>query len=184
MTALRLAWDITRRIALWGFAGGGVLGGVYIPLIIAVSALLATFGLGSDSSTGGSQNSTMISTFLFVSCVAGAAYGAMLGLLLGIVDGLVLAVITGLVSRSNGSLNARYRRTMGSISVIVGGLGALLGFTVIMPAYLFYALGVMGWVLRVLLPAIIAAGWGWCTGNRIASWVEHQRSARLSPATS
>jgi eukaryotic-like serine/threonine-protein kinase len=92
------SWGIIWRMTMWGFASGGVLGGLFGTIAEPIVGTL--FGL---------------------------VLGSFLGLGLGLVDGLVLAVMTLLLFRRTTG-TSRYRLTMSIVGALISGAGMLFLF--------------------------------------------------------
>jgi hypothetical protein len=105
--------------------------------------------------------------------------GGLNGLLVGIVDGLVLSIIAAFVLRSREE-GRHYRMTLAVTSAAIGGLGTFLFFMLSgspIPSYQgnvrvdwFQKELSLEWPLGIVLPALIATGYGWWVGNRAALW--------------
>ncbi len=182
-----LGRDVIWRVVICGLGGGAGLGAIYGPFSMITVALLILLGYP----VGGSVSSSMVPVWLTASFIEGGVLGGLIGLLIGPVDGLLLAIITVRIVRSpRAALN--YRRTLSITSSITGGLGAFVLFMWIGPPIPTYREGVpetwfqvgfsVEWFLWVVIPALIAASYGWRAGNRIASWVAHQEDTKVSPS--
>jgi hypothetical protein len=188
MKAGPLSWGIAWRVTLSGLGGGAVLGGIYGPLSMAVGALLILLGLPFR----GSVSAEMVPVWLVTSCLVGMMLGGLAGLLIGLADALMLIVTTVLIPHFLRGMTVS-RWTLSMTSATLAGLGAFLFFMWSGPPVPTYQgsarvtwlqPGIAGrtdiagaffeWLLWVVVPALIAAGYGWWVGSRTAMWVAHQ----------
>jgi hypothetical protein len=184
MDKFGLTWEITWRVVVWGMAGGAVLGAIYGPLSLVLITILDALGLGPDAPDRVPGIISNMPLWLFLGLSVGAMLGGLNGLLVGIVDGLALSIIAAFVLRSRVE-GRRYRITLAVTSAAIGGLCAFLFFMWAGPPIPTYEGNVqVGWLQKglslewlrwVLLPALIAAGYGWWLGNRVAQWVGRWR---------
>jgi hypothetical protein len=184
MSKFRLTWEITWRVVVWGMAGGAVLGAIYGPLSLVLITVLDIFGLGPDAPDRVPGIISNMPLWLFLGLSVGAMLGGLNGLLVGIVDGLALSIIAAFVLRSRVE-GRRYRTTLAITSAAIGGLCAFLFFMWAGPPIPSYQGNVrLGWLqiglsaewfLWVVLPALIAIGYGWWLGNKAALWAGRGR---------
>jgi len=165
---LRFTWAFVWRAALSGLSGGAGLGGLFgggLVLILAVGALVSS----RNPSVGDLARSVVgiIGWFLAAGMI-GAVLGAGAGVLLGAINGLALAVLTGLWFRRPPEGEAP--RYVTAARVIAATL-SLPVVVIVLALLLRIPLTRTDSALAILiLPGLIAAGYFWRAGGRLAGW--------------
>jgi hypothetical protein len=147
-------------------------------LIVVFDAI----GVGPDTADRVPGFIAMMPAWGFASCLGGTAIGGLMGLIVGLVDGPALGIIAAWVPGFRGG-EVRARGRLRAVSAVISGLTAFLLF-VMTGASRLDSSGekLSDWVeggvsvvrfVWVVLPALVAAGYGWWVGNRVASWIEH-----------
>jgi hypothetical protein len=115
MTTFDLIWQITWRSALRILALGALFGGIY-------SASVLTVLLFVD----GPEQGLALFNVMLLAVVLGAVIGAVVGFIVGMLIGLLISMITIVGFRPLRD-TARYLQVVQWSSVLVGGIGTLVG---------------------------------------------------------
>src|SRR5690349_10425064 len=124
--SVRVCWDISWHVTVWGLAGGAALGALYGPLSLFLRLLFAALGLEASGYTG---TENLFTVFIPAAVLIGAWLGGITGLLTGLVDGLVLSTIDALRARSL-YLASADNHVLSIVSAAIGGLCSFLLFMV------------------------------------------------------
>jgi hypothetical protein len=123
LTTFNLAWQITWRSALRILALGALFGGIYGPSVLSV--LLFTDGV-QQGARSVLEPPMQLLNFMLFAAIIGGLLGAVLGFFVGILIGLLISAITIRAFRPLYDA-PRYLRVVQWSSVLVGGLGTLVG---------------------------------------------------------
>lgn len=158
--SLRIAWRMVR----WGAVLGTLLGALY-PLFAILLTLLLIVLSGGDT---GAANGTMLNIWVGVGFWVGFTLGGIAGIILGFLTGVVLAMVTYSVFTPIVDFHS-YRRTMEIMSLLVGGIAALL--LVIASGLPQYGSrgwgGEWGWLVWGVVPIFVATMAAWWAGRRV-----------------
>jgi hypothetical protein len=153
MQADTVAAAIIFRMTAWGLAGGAAGGAIYAVIIFAVT------GSGLTCIAG----------------IIGFLVGGVVGGSLGLLNGIVLGGFTRMELRSQMRF-AGYRALVCSESALLTGTGALFGFPWALSAPFELS---DGWIVYILIPALIAAVVAVVATARVVGWVENDAGSLL-----
>ncbi|MDQ5824444.1 MAG: hypothetical protein M3441_09595 [Chloroflexota bacterium] len=164
MEAQEVSLRITWRMVRWGAVLGASLGALY-PLFAVLLTLLLIVLSGGDA---GATNTTMLGIWVGVGFGVGLALGGIAGIILGFLTGAVLAMVTYSAFAPIVDFHS-YRRTMEIMSLLVGGIAALLLVIASgLPQYFGRGWGgEWGWLVWGVLPVLVATMATWWASQRI-----------------
>jgi hypothetical protein len=165
MSAFRLTWQITARCAFRILTLGALFGGIYGPLVVIVLLFLI----------GPQQGLSLLGAMLGATIFGGLS-GALLGFMVGLLVGLLISITT---IRSFRPLHdaPRYVGAVQRLSILLGGIGVLIGAPLVLNLLLNPALdlgdvtdNIIGLTIVHIIPALLAGLAIWRASGQVAMW--------------
>jgi hypothetical protein len=171
----RLRWGVILRVAALGLFVGAFVGAVYGAVSMLILSLIGRLVEPSRFSNGSSD--AMLPALMAGGLIGGLMLGAFIGLLSGLAAGLALGILlrTGLPGLPGPG------RTSPRLAVITGavcGLVTLAQTTLSgLPSRLTPAWPLVGWMLWVMIPTVLAFFAGWWAARREIELSQERGSA-------